>query len=189
MLSKRILAQSFYETICPQCSFRTPFTASQIVQREFQNYQTEKIDYGVIDYNIKCQVCLNKFRPTRHRTCNFFKNPIKAFDISPIQQSYICSMKSFIAGSSVGAIRLAQKTEEMKYLPKFDGISIFLVDEVQGQDGKVRIVITGHNLSSDLLKQQLGVFDIMEIPVSEAVNFHVAVKPQMVGDVSHVTRT
>ena len=191
MLSKRTIASTFYETPCPTCGYMTVFSSSNIVQREFFPSCPTKTDYGVISYDVKCQMCLSRFSPTRHRTANFMTNPMKLYLMSPVQQSYISQMKSFAARvpPELNSIKLGQKTDELKHLPKFDTVSIFLVDEVGAVNEDMYIYITGHNLTADLLTCQLGICDIREVPVREAMDFHFRLKPQMVGDVSHVPLT
>src|SRR5581483_10963241 len=102
MLSKRLLASSFYESICPRCAYRTTFAASNLIMREFLNVCQGKSDYEVISYDIKCQLCLNKFQPTRHKTANFFTNPGKLYTFTPMQLSYVGQMRSFVARVPTG---------------------------------------------------------------------------------------
>ena len=190
MLSKRILASSFYESICPNCKYRTVFTASNLVQREFLNACSEKKDYSVISYDIKCQVCLNRFQPTSHKTANFYNNPTKEYLYSSLQKEYISAMKSFCARvpTGVGGIRLGQKTEELKSLPRHDNVSVFIVDEIaKGQD--VLLYITGHNLNEQILACELQLDNIQPVPVTEAMDHHFNDVPQILGDVSHVFRS
>lgn len=190
MLSKRIMASSYYETMCPSCGYLTSFAASHIVEREF--FATnEKKDYGVIGYDVKCQLCLAKFAPTRHRTANFFTNVAPIYMFSPLQQEYVSKMKSYAARvpQGLGGLRLNQRTEDLKHNQKFDAFSVFAVDEADIKNDDVYVYITGHNLNPDILANYLGVCDIYEVPVVEAMDFHFNLKPHMLGDVSRVTRT
>lgn len=189
MLSKRVIAQSLYTTPCPTCSFRTTFAASNIIQREFRN-DSGGGDYNVISYDIKCQLCLSTFQPARHRTANVIERPMKAREFTALQLGYISKMRSYFATVPdwIGGIRLGQSTNEIQHKRRFDNVSVFMVDTLPSENHKVAVYITGQNLTPELLACQLGVEDINEIPVGQAMAFHLSARPRIEGDVSHVTR-
>lgn len=188
-LSKRSITTTFYDTECPNCGYHTQFNASNIVQREFLNCCATKKDYYTIDYNIKCQLCLAKFKPMAHRTANFYTNPMKPH-FTEVQHTYIARMKSFaaIVPTGVGSLRLSQLTGALKHSPKFDCLSIFLVDDVGTLGSDVAVFITGQNLSVQTIQESLQLNEVAEIPLSVALDYHFNKKPQTLGDVSHVFR-
>lgn len=115
---------------------------------------------------------------------------MKEYLLTPDQVRYISRMKSYTATipTGVGGIRLGQSTDELRHEPKYDDVSVFMVDEIaSGPDAHV--CITGHNLSEPLLRCALGLDNIREIPITMAMDFHFNWKPHMVGDVTHVTKS
>lgn len=189
MLSKRIFAQSFYETTCPCCQYRTTFNASNLVQREYFSPCSDRVDYGVIDSDIKCQLCMRRFLPIRHRPANSMVNPTD-LRLNPAQWNLVSQMSAYLAVSpdEGGWYSLSQVVSQMRHDPQFDDMSIFLADKFVTEDSLFAICIVGHNLTPGMLSNQLGLTNICPVPIVAAMDFHSYYLAKVVGDVSHVTR-
>lgn len=186
MLSKR--SQSYYESACPDCGYRNQYTGTYLVVRTLPS--CENGDYNTSLTSVKCQLCLNIFVPTKHNTSSFARNPIKKSDLTPAQIELIALLRSFvvIASPEVGDLQLNQLVEQLKYDPKFDTVSVLLVDKVGSKDENTYYCITGQNLTGDLLSAQLRISQIYEIHPVNALTFHFDELPIMSGDVSHAFR-